>query len=232
MPCPLCLLLGALQSQGLAILCSFKPGSGQPPPLGGVGLARSAGARDRVGSGSPFLSLARPGSLGEGRGQPWGSPQPAGSRRSLESPASTPAFLSPACRSPGPARRLFCADSREPFQGWSRPRGSEQVPGPGWRDAAASPRTAAPWPQGSVFPGAPSVLRSPGLPAPAVPPRCPHPGSSGLVREPAAQQGPELFPGHGVPAGCSVLSGDRGVRVGFACLHNQRRASGGPAPED
>lgn len=103
LPCPLRLLLGALQSQGPAILCSFKPGSGQPPPLGGVGLARSAGARGRVGSGGPFLSLARPGSLGEGRGQPWGSPQPADSRQSLESPASTPTFLGPACRSPGPA---------------------------------------------------------------------------------------------------------------------------------
>lgn len=103
MPCPLRLLLGIPQSWGPAGLCSFKPGSGQPPPLGGVGLARSAGARGRVGGGGPFLSVAGPGSLGAGRGQPWGSPQPAGTRRSLESPASTPAFLGPACGSPGPA---------------------------------------------------------------------------------------------------------------------------------
>lgn len=95
MPCPLRLLLGIPQSWGPAGLCSFKPGSGQPPPLGGVGLARSAGARGRVGGGGPFLSVAGPGSLGAGRGQPWGSPQPAGTRRSLESPASTPAFLGP-----------------------------------------------------------------------------------------------------------------------------------------
>ena len=90
-------------------------------------------------------------------------------RRSLESPASTPAFLGPA---------------------WSRPRGSEQVPGPGWRDAAASPRTAAPWPRGSVFPGAPSVVRSPGLPAPAVPPHCPTQGPRGQSASPPLSRAP------------------------------------------